>query len=127
MHNQSHNTKFAQTHAVHTVIATGGETNGMYAVVAVTLPPHDPGTSLHAHQHHAEGCYVVDGTLALTHDKATIMLVGGASAFMLPGVSHAYWNPTAMPTTVLLVYRPGVSEAEALALVTTARDEHADS
>lgn len=111
-----------QTNAISTVIATGGETNGMFALVAVTLPAYDAGRPLHSHLHHVEGCYVIDGTLAFTQDTRTTTLTGGTSALIPPGVSHTYWNPTATPTTILLIYRPGVREAAALALAAGAHD-----
>lgn len=104
-------------HAVCTVLATGAETGGAYAVVAVTLPPYAAGPEPHRHPRHVEGCYVVQGTLALTSDGYTTTLTSGASALIPPGVAHTFWNPTAATTTVLAVFRPGVDEAEAIALL----------
>lgn len=99
------------------VLSTGAETNGGYAVVALSLPPHAGGFAPHTHPRHSEGCYVVAGTLAVTRGDETITLAQGGSILVPPGVQHRCWNPTAASTSILLVYRPGVSEAEAMALV----------
>jgi quercetin dioxygenase-like cupin family protein len=98
------------------VLVTGGETGGLYSVVALTLPPHDRGVSLHNHPHYGEGLYVVAGTLAVTRADEMITLPPGDSLLVRPGERHSCWNPIASATTVLLVYRPGVSEAEAISL-----------
>jgi quercetin dioxygenase-like cupin family protein len=104
------------TGASAVVLVTGGETGGLYSVVALTLPPHDHGAPPHSHPRHAEGHYVVAGTLAVTRADEMRTLPPGDSLLVQPGERHACWNPTASPTTVLLVHRPGVSEAEAMAL-----------
>jgi uncharacterized cupin superfamily protein len=78
----------------------------------VVLPPHDPGSWPHAHLHHAERCYVLEGTLALTQDESTTILTSGATALVPPGVSHSYWNPTAAPTTIVLSYHADASQAD---------------
>jgi quercetin dioxygenase-like cupin family protein len=115
MNEPTHGTS-AQSRAILTVIVTNGERGNTYTVVAVKLPPHDAGTPPHRHAHHAESCYLVDGLLALTCDGYTTTLTPGAAALIPPNVLHTYWNPSAAPTIVLLIYRPRVSEAEALAL-----------
>lgn len=97
-------------------LATGDETGGGYAVVAVKLAPFDSGVQLHSHSRHVEGCYVVEGTLALTCDDRTTTLGPGSSAWIAPDTPHTFWNPSAAPTTLLVVFRPGVSEADALRL-----------
>jgi quercetin dioxygenase-like cupin family protein len=98
------------------VLVTGGETGGLYSVVALTLPPHDRGAPPHNHPRHGEGLYVVAGTLAVTHADEMITLPPGDSLLVQAGERHSCWNPTASTTTVLLVYRPGVSEGEAMSL-----------
>lgn len=98
------------------VLATGAETGGLYSVVALTLPAHDRGAAPHIHPRHAESCLVVAGTLAITRADELLTLSQGEALLVAPGVRHACWNPTASPTTALLIYRPGLSEAEATAL-----------
>lgn len=105
------------------VFATGDETGHIFALVCVTLPPHDMGLPPHRHPDHAEGCYVVAGTLALTQDGSTTIVAAHTAALIPAGALHTFWNPTAAPTTVLLVYQPGTNEAEATALASGAPSE----
>jgi quercetin dioxygenase-like cupin family protein len=68
------------------------------------------------HDNHAEGCYVLQGTLAMTENDQMWTLSQGAFARIPSGTRHALWNPSAAPTTILLIYQPATTEAEALAL-----------
>jgi quercetin dioxygenase-like cupin family protein len=90
-----------------TVLLSDADTAGAFALVAITLPPYDPGVPPHTHPEHSEGCYVLAGTLALTQDQRTITLTAGTAVQVPAGVTHTYWNPTAGPTTILLIYTPG--------------------
>jgi quercetin dioxygenase-like cupin family protein len=99
-----------------TVLLSGVDTEEAFSLVATTLPPYDPGTPLHTHPQHAEGCYVLSGTLALTQSEQTITLRAGTAARVPAGVSHTYWNPTAEPTVILLIYTPGAPAEVAAAL-----------
>ena len=99
------------------VLADASDTSGHFAVVALTLPPHHPGMPVHAHPTHAEGCYVVTGTLAITHGDETVVLTSGGVVHIAAGVPHSIWNPTAGATTVLVVYTPGMAAELADALV----------
>lgn len=114
--NDACNTSPLADHTTATVMITGDETDGVFALVAVTLPPYATGAAVHRHLHHAEGCYVIEGTLALTQNDRTTILAAGCSTFIPAGVLHTCWNPTAAPTVMLLIYRPGVTEAEAVDL-----------
>jgi quercetin dioxygenase-like cupin family protein len=98
------------------IISANDDISSVFAAIAITLPPHDPGPPSHRHAHHTEGCYVIDGTLALTQHEYTTILTSGAAALVLPDIPHTYWNPTAAPTTLLLMYHPGATEAELIAL-----------
>jgi quercetin dioxygenase-like cupin family protein len=90
-----------------TVLLSDVDTAGVFALAAITLPPYDPGAPPHTHPEHSEGCYVLAGTLALTQDQRTITLIAGTAVQVPAGVTHTYWNPTAGPTTILLIYTPG--------------------
>lgn len=95
------------------VLLTGVDTAGSFTLVSLTLPPFSPPADMHRHAEHAEGYYVLAGKLAVTHGEATTMLAAGGSTLVPPGVAHTCWNPTATPTTVLLIYTPGCDENEA--------------
>ena|SRR5687768_13927683 len=90
-----------------TALVTSASTSEAYALATLTLPPYHPGMPQHQHPAHAEGCYVIRGTLAVTHDSRTITLTQGESVLIPPCVMHTYWNPTAAPTTMLVMYQPG--------------------
>ena len=91
------------------VLLSDADTAGAFALVAITLPPYDPGAPPHTHPQHTEGCYVLAGTLALTQNQRTITLTAGTAVQVPAGVTHTYWNPTAGPTVVLLIYTPGAT------------------
>jgi mannose-6-phosphate isomerase-like protein (cupin superfamily) len=101
---------------VRRVLTAAEDTDGCYAVVALTLPPYHPGVALHIHPVHAEGWYVMEGTLAVMQGDHTITLTRGAAVQVMAGVPHSVWNPTAGATTVLVIYTPGVTVAIADAL-----------
>jgi mannose-6-phosphate isomerase-like protein (cupin superfamily) len=90
-----------------TVLVTSASPHKAYALATLTLPPYHPGIPQHRHPAHAEGCYIIQGMLAITHDSRTITLTQGESVLIPPDVMHTYWNPTAVPTTMLIIYQPG--------------------
>lgn len=95
-----------------TILATADDTAGAFVLVSYTLAPYSQGRPLHRHSRHVEGCYVVAGTLALTCAERTVMLSHGSATSVPPGVEHTWWNPTADPVTLLLIFAPGASRAE---------------
>jgi quercetin dioxygenase-like cupin family protein len=113
------NTELSAQIASH-VLLSNVDTEGSFALVATTLPPYDPGVPPHTHLQHAEGCYVLAGTLALTQSEQTITLTPGTAVRVPAGVPHTYWNPTAQPTVVLLIYTPGAT-AEVVAALAVGR------
>lgn len=110
--------------AAHQLLVAAEDTSHRFTIVSLTLPPHHPGTPSHAHPANAEGCYVLAGTLALTQGDRTMMLSAGSAAHTPAAVAHSIWNPTAAPTTVLLIYTPGVP-ASAVGIVVADTPEEA--
>ena len=84
--------------------------NEAYTLATLTLPPYHPGMPLHQHPAHAEGYYIIQGMLAVTHDNRTITLTRGELVVIPPGVTHTFWNPTAAPTTIMVSYYNGAQE-----------------
>ena len=97
----------ASAQVAPTVLLSGVDTDDVFTLVTDTLPPYEPGTPLHTHPQHAEGCYVLAGTLAVTQSEQTITLRAGTAVRVPAGVLHTYWNPSAEPTVILLIYTPG--------------------
>jgi quercetin dioxygenase-like cupin family protein len=87
-------------------ICARASTNEAYTLETLTLEPYHPGMPLHQHPAHAQGYYIIQGTLAVTHDSRTITLTQGELVVIPPGVTHTCWNPTAAPTIILVSYRP---------------------
>ena len=92
------------------VLVTAEVTGSRFTIVTLTLPPFHPGVPVHAHAASAEGCYILEGTLGVTQGERTMMLKPGTAAHTPAGVAHSIWNPTAAPTTVLLIYTPALDE-----------------
>lgn len=98
------------------VLLASHDTGGSFALVTLTLPPFCAGDAPHSHPAHAEGWYVLGGSLAVTVGDHTLMLRVGETALVPPGVLHTCWNPTATTTTVLQIAIPGRDEDELLGL-----------
>jgi mannose-6-phosphate isomerase-like protein (cupin superfamily) len=105
------------------ILVAAEDTDYRYTLVALTLPPFDQGTPFHTHPANVEGCYVLEGTLAVSQGDHTITLTANGAVHIRAGVSHSAWNPTAAPTTVLLIYTPGVASAMVEAVVAGAPDD----
>lgn len=86
------------------------DTNGAFAMIEYTAPPHFDGYAPDRHTNAMEVCYVVRGTLACTLGDATITASAGTSILVPPGVLHIFWNPTPAPVTYLLCCCPSGAE-----------------
>src|SRR5688500_4957559 len=93
------------------ILAAAEDTDNCYTIVTLTLPPFDQGAPVHTHPANVEGCYVLEGTLAVSQGDHTITLTANGAVHIRAGVSHSLWTPSAAPTTVLLIYTPGVASA----------------
>jgi mannose-6-phosphate isomerase-like protein (cupin superfamily) len=105
-----------------TLIVTGAETNGAFAIFESTVPPHFAGPPAHIHPHTSETFYVVSGVLAFTLAEETVMVRQGGVVMVPPGLLHKFWNPTATPATYLAYLSPAGFEqyfVELAALMTS--------
>ena len=89
-----------------TIKVTGKETNGAFALVESTVPPHFAGPPAHLHRHTTKAFYMVSGVLAFTLAEETIMVRQGGLVMVPPGLLHKFWNPTATPATYLTYLSP---------------------
>lgn len=89
-----------------TIKVTGQETNGAFALVESTVPPHFAGPPAHLHRHTTKAFYMVSGVLAFTLAEETIMVRQGGLVMVPPGLLHKFWNPTATPATYLTYLTP---------------------
>jgi quercetin dioxygenase-like cupin family protein len=72
--------------------AVGEDTAGMLAFVEYQIPPGSTGTTLHSHDGHEEGFYVLDGVLHMQLGDAVLAARPGAFVFVPRNVAHAFWN-----------------------------------
>lgn len=89
-----------------TIKVSGQETNGAFALVESTVPPHFAGPPAHLHRHTTKAFYLVSGVLAFTLAEETIMVRQGGLVLVPPGLLHKFWNPTASPATYLTYLTP---------------------
>lgn len=90
-----------------TVLLAGQETDGEPGLVIHLLLPFTLGPAPHRHTARREVCYVLEGVLAARLGEEILVLRAGELIVVPAGLEHVYWNPTAAPTRLLLIYAPG--------------------
>lgn len=90
-------------------VLLSAETTGELGLVMHLLRPFTPEPASHRHPRHSEVCYVLEGSLAASVGEETLVLHTGEVLLVPIGIGHAYWNPTATLTRLLLIYAPGAS------------------
>lgn len=108
-----------------TLKVTGTETNGIFAILESTVPPHFSGLPAHVHPTATETFYIVNGVLAFTLAEETVMVRQGGLVRVSPGLVHKFWNPTAAPTTYLTYLSPAGFEQYFVELAALLADEPA--
>lgn len=93
-------------------VVKASENPGDSGLVTHLLPSFSQGPEMHRHLAHRELCYVLEGVLAARHGDEVLVLHAGELLNTPAGVEHCYWNPTASPTRLLLIYTPGPSADE---------------
>ena len=83
------------------------DTGGAYSIHDNPIPPGSPGSRPHAHRHHEEAFYVLEGELTVRVGPRTITAPAGSFVVVPRGVVHQPSNPGAGPTRVLLIFSPG--------------------
>ena len=71
------------------------------------LLPFALGPATHRHPGRCEVCYVLEGVLAFRLGEEVLVLQAGEALVVPAGWEHSYWNPTASPSRLLLIYVPG--------------------
>jgi quercetin dioxygenase-like cupin family protein len=97
--------KFWLAGDIFTILATGAETDGKYAVVEVSSPP-GGGPPLHSHSKETEGFYVIDGQFSIQFGDDKIVTKPGAFLHSKKGITHAYKNIGNSTGHLLLQYMP---------------------
>ncbi len=87
-----------------TLLATGAETAGSFALIE-SAAPHDTGR--HLHEDEDEAFYVLDGTFEFMIGDETISAEQGAFVRVPNGAVHAFSNVGAAPGRLLIINSPG--------------------
>lgn len=101
-----------------TVKVSGVQTNGAFAIIEATLPPHFAGLPAQLQSNTTQTFYIVNGVLAFTLAEETVMVRQGGLVTVPPGLVHKFWNPTATPATYLLYLFPAGLEQYFVELAT---------
>jgi quercetin dioxygenase-like cupin family protein len=89
------------------VHASGGESNGAYDVLELTIDPGPGVTPMHVHHETDEAMYVLEGELTVQLDEDRHVLTAGSYAMAPRGVPHTYRNSGDGQARVLFINSPG--------------------
>lgn len=88
-----------------TVIVTGSDTDGKYAVLHGVTPPNG-GPPLHVHLFESEVFYVLKGSFIFVINGEKLEAPTGSTVFIPAGVSHQYQNNSDETGELLLFVEP---------------------
>lgn len=95
-----------ETYAVlghrYTFLATGDQTNGVYALMHAEIPARDPGPPPHTHHREDEHFYMLDGNITFVIGDESREATPGSLVIAPRGIRHTFRN-TAETTARLLV------------------------
>jgi quercetin dioxygenase-like cupin family protein len=90
---------------IFTLLITGAETDGEYAVVEVLSPP-EGGPPIHLHTKEIEGIYVIDGEFSIQQGENVTVSKPGAFLHLKKVIPHAYKYIGNSSGRLLLEYLP---------------------
>jgi quercetin dioxygenase-like cupin family protein len=90
---------------VYRFLATGDETNGMYALFEAIVSP-GGGPPPHVHSREEEGFYILSGEITFQIDGKRVVATAGTFANMPVGTPHSFKNETDRPAKMLISVAP---------------------
>jgi quercetin dioxygenase-like cupin family protein len=90
---------------VYRFLATGGDTNGKYALWEALVPP-GGGPPPHVHSREEEGFYVLEGEITILVGDNRLVAGPGVFANMPVGSLHSFKNETDRPARMLISVAP---------------------
>ncbi len=87
--------------------ATSEDTGGLYGLVEYTAGPEFTGPPPHVHPEMEEAFYVLSGEFAILVGEETVRVPAGGFVLVPRGTVHTFSNPSATPSTFLLIVSPG--------------------
>ena len=85
---------------------TGEESAGLLTFLEYYAEPGSPGTSLHVHDGHEEGFYVLEGVLDMQLGDEKLTARPGGWVFVPRGAVHAFWNSSPEPCRFVATFTP---------------------
>lgn len=95
----------------YTLVATGAETGGSYAIIELHSPAGGPGLPTHTILRSDLALYVLQGSLRVTASERSVDVMAGGFANIPRGTPHAIRNITSSPAKAVLVVTPACFEA----------------
>jgi quercetin dioxygenase-like cupin family protein len=92
--------------AIAEILVSGDASGGSFTLVRYTAPPRFVAGPRHRHAVTAEAFHVLDGTLTVELDDATLLIEEGESIAVAPGAVHAFRNDSDLPVTMLVIAAP---------------------
>lgn len=90
---------------VYRFLATGEDTNGMYALWEAIVPP-GGGPPPHVHSLEEESFYILEGEIEFTIDGKRLVAGVGMFANMPVGTPHSFKNESGKPAKMLISVAP---------------------
>lgn len=90
---------------VYRFVATGGETDGKYALWEALVPP-GGGPPPHVHSREEEGFYILEGEITFTINGERVVATAGMFANMPIGSTHSFKNESGRPARMLISVAP---------------------
>jgi quercetin dioxygenase-like cupin family protein len=90
---------------LYTILASGEDTGGAYALIHATVPP-GGGPPPHIHRREDEAFYVLEGSLTFQADGREIAATAGTWVTLAKGSLHTFRNSGTTTATMLIVVTP---------------------
>jgi quercetin dioxygenase-like cupin family protein len=89
------------------LLVTGEQTRGQFAVTLFSVPPEFSGPRPHVHERTYDVAFVLEGTLVFTFTDGRHEAPAGSLVVIPPGVPHTFSNPGATPARAAGLSIPG--------------------
>lgn len=90
---------------LYTILASGEETGGAYALIHATVPP-GGGPPPHVHRREDEAFYVLEGEVAFHADGRDIAATAGSWVTLAKGGLHSFKNAGTATARMLIIVTP---------------------
>jgi mannose-6-phosphate isomerase-like protein (cupin superfamily) len=88
-------------------LARSDQTDGRFALIEHTIPPHALAAPVHTHENEDEYSYVLSGRMGAMVGDEVIEAGPGELVTKPRGIPHAFWNAGDEPVSLLELISPG--------------------